>query len=88
MNVIRLVEMQSVPSSVACGIIMLKQSDVGIILKQWDNVPRKHFISVALGIQIPSIAMRLVRKPSAMPAQTKTEPQSQKRSRSITQQLA
>ena len=32
---------------------MLKKSDIGIILKQWDNVPHKHFISVALGIQIP-----------------------------------
>ena len=37
----------------ACGIIMLKDSDTGIILKQLDNVPRKNFISVALGIQIP-----------------------------------
>ena len=37
----------------ACGIIMLKNSDIGIILKQLDNVPRKNFISVALGIRIP-----------------------------------
>jgi hypothetical protein len=34
----------------ACGIIMLKKSDTGIILKQWDNMK---LISVALGIQIP-----------------------------------
>ena len=37
----------------ACSIIMLKKSDIDIILKQWDNVPRKNFISVALGIEIP-----------------------------------
>ena len=37
----------------ACGIIMLKKSDIGIILKEWDNVPCKNFISVVLGIQIP-----------------------------------
>ena len=43
----------SVPSCMARGIIMLKKSDIGIILKQWDNVPRKNFISVMLGIQIP-----------------------------------
>ena len=30
-----------------------EKSDIGIILKQRDNVPRKNFISVALGIQIP-----------------------------------
>ena len=33
-----------------CGSIMLKISDIDIILKQWDNVLRKNFISVALGI--------------------------------------
>ena len=32
---------------------LLKKSDIGIILKQCDNVFRKNFISVALGIQIP-----------------------------------
>ena len=32
---------------------MLKKSDIGIILKQWSNVPRKKFMSVALDIQIP-----------------------------------
>ena len=36
----------------ACGINMLKMSDTGIILKQWDNVPSKNIISVALGFQI------------------------------------
>ena len=44
-------EIHSVPSCMACGIIMLK-NDVGIILKQWDNVPCKNFTSVAFGIQI------------------------------------
>ena len=52
-NVIRPEEIHSVPSCMACGIIMLKNRDIGIILKQWDNVSRKNFISVALGIQIP-----------------------------------
>jgi hypothetical protein len=33
---------------------MLKEKwDIGIILKQWDNMHRKSFISVAMGIQIP-----------------------------------
>ena len=32
---------------------MLKNSDIGIILIQWDNVPSKNFVSIALGIQIP-----------------------------------
>ena len=36
-----------------CGIVRLKKSLNGIILKQWDNVPRKNLISVASGIQIP-----------------------------------
>ena len=36
----------------SCGI-NAKKSDTAIILKQWDNVPRKNFISVALGIHIP-----------------------------------
>ena len=43
----------TVPSCMACGIIMPKKSDIGIIWNQWDNVPHKNFISVALGIQIP-----------------------------------
>ena len=42
-NVIRPEEIHSVPSCMVYGII----------LKQWDNVPRKNFISVAFGIQIP-----------------------------------
>ena len=46
-------EIHSVPSCMACGIIMLKMIDIGIILKQWNNVPGKNFLSVALGIQIP-----------------------------------
>jgi hypothetical protein len=33
-------EIHNVPSCMACGIIMLKKSDIGIILKQWDNMPR------------------------------------------------
>ena len=45
-------EIHSVSSCKACGITILKKSDIGIILKQWDNVPRKYIISVALGIQI------------------------------------
>ena len=43
----------SVPSCMVCGIIMPKKNDIGIILKQWDNMSRKNFTSVALGIQIP-----------------------------------
>ena len=43
-------EIHSIPGCRTCGIIM---SDIGIILKQWDNVSRKYFISVALDIQIP-----------------------------------
>ena len=46
-------EIHSVASCMAYDFIMLKKSDIGIILKPWDNVPRKNFISVALGIQIP-----------------------------------
>jgi hypothetical protein len=37
----------------AYGIIILKKSDIGIILKQWDNIPCKNSISVALGILFP-----------------------------------
>ena len=47
------VEIPTVRSCMACGIIMLEKSDIGIILKQWDNVPRKNFILVSLGNQIP-----------------------------------
>ena len=36
----------------ACDIIMLKKNYIGIILKQWDNVPRKNLISV-FKISIP-----------------------------------
>jgi hypothetical protein len=43
----------SLSAYIACGIIMMKKSDVGIILKQWDNMPPKNFISIALGIPIP-----------------------------------
>ena len=32
-------ESLSIPSCIACGIIMLKQSDIGIILKEWDDLP-------------------------------------------------
>ena len=48
-------ETLSVPSCMTCGIIMLKKSEIGIFffLKHWDNVLRKNFNSVALGIQIP-----------------------------------
>ena len=46
-------EIHSVPSCMVCGIIMLKKSDIGIILKRLDNMPPKSFISVALGLQIP-----------------------------------
>ena len=46
-NVIPPEEIHSVPSCMACGIIMLKKSDIGIISKQWDNMPRKNFISIA-----------------------------------------
>jgi hypothetical protein len=35
------------------SFIMLKESLIGIILKQWDNVYPRYFIKVALGIQIP-----------------------------------
>ena len=35
-NVIRPEEIHSVPSCMACGIIMPKKIDIGIILKQWD----------------------------------------------------
>ena len=49
-NVICPEEIHSVPSRMAHGIIMLKKSDIGIILKQWDNMPDKNFITVALGI--------------------------------------
>ena len=52
-NVIRPEEIHSVPRSMAFRIIMLKKIDIGIILKQWDNMPLKNVISVALGIQIP-----------------------------------
>ena len=52
-NVNRPEEIHSVTSCMACGTIMLKKSDIGNILKQWDNVPGKNFISVALGIQLP-----------------------------------
>ena len=51
-NVIHPEEIHSVPSCMACGIIMLKKNDIGIILKQWDNMPCKNFTLVALGIQI------------------------------------
>jgi hypothetical protein len=33
--------------------VALKKSDIGIILKPWNSMPPKNFISVALGIQIP-----------------------------------
>ena len=52
-NVIHPEEIHSVPSCMVCGIIMLKKSDIGIILKRLDNMPPKNFISVALGLQIP-----------------------------------
>ena len=39
-NVIRPEDTHSVPGCMACGIIMLKKSNIVIILKQWDNVPR------------------------------------------------
>ena len=48
-NVSRPEEIHIVPSCMACGIIMPKKSDIDIILKQWDYVPRKNFISAALG---------------------------------------
>ena len=70
-NFIHPEEIHSVPICMPCGIIILKKSDIGIILKQWDNVPRNNFITIALGIQIP---FDNVRKPCAMPTQTKTEP--------------
>ena len=57
----------------ACGIIMLKKSDIGIILKKWDNVPHKNFILVELGIQIPFDNDEISAMACAMPAQTKTE---------------
>jgi hypothetical protein len=72
----------------AYGIIMLKKSDFGIILKQWDNMPRKNFISVALGIQFPFENSHISGKPCALPTQTKTESPLQKRSRSSMQQSA
>ena len=84
-NVVRHEEIHSVPSCIACGIIMLKKSDIGIILKPWDNVPGKNFISVALGIQIPFDNDEISAKPCAMPAQTKTELRLPERSRSSRQ---
>ena len=52
-NVICHEEIHSDHSCMACGIIMLKKTGIGIVLKQLDNMPRKNFISVALDIQIP-----------------------------------
>ena len=49
--VIRAEEIHSVPSCMVRDIILVKKIDIGIILKQSDNV--REFISVALGIQIP-----------------------------------
>ena len=45
-------EIHNVPSCMACGIIMLKKSDICIILKQHDNMPCKNFILLVLSIQI------------------------------------
>ena len=59
-------------------IIVLKKSDIGIILKQWDNVPRKNFTSVdftsvAFGIQIPFDNDEISAKAMCNAGQTKTE---------------
>ena len=83
-NVIRPEGIHSVPCCMACGIVILKKSDIGIILKQWDNVPRKRFISVALDIKFPSITTILVRKPC--PPRPRQNPHPPKRSRSSTEQ--
>ena len=69
-NVIRPEQIHSVPSCMTCGIIMLKKSDTGIILKQWEDVPRKNVTAVVLVFKFPSITTRLVH---VMPAQIKTE---------------
>ena len=67
---------------------MLKKSDIGIILKQWDNVPGKNFISLALGIQIPFDNGKISAKAmcNAWPDQDRTPPP--KRSCSSAQQSA
>ena len=52
-NVIHPKEIHSIFSCMACGIIMLKKSDISNFFKQLDNVPCKNFILVALSIQSP-----------------------------------
>ena len=52
-NVILSEEIHSVPQLYGSWHYHAKKSDIGIILKQWDNVPRKNFISIVLSVQIP-----------------------------------
>ena len=75
-------EIHSVPSSMAGDIIMVKRSDIGISLRQWDNMPRKEFISVALGIQIPFNNDEIRAKAMCNSAQTNTKAPPPQRSRS------
>ena len=38
--------------TVSLAVWLVAKNDIGIILKQWDNIPCKNFTLVALGIQI------------------------------------
>ena len=59
------------PNCMACGSIMLKKSDFGIILKRWDNVSRKNFITAALGIHHVQCSLRPRQNPPPPPKKKK-----------------